>query len=437
MQRRSLRRPLVASGSAFVCAVAFAGLAVLQGVSVSHASRSVRGTACTITGTRHDDVLHGTNGADRICAFAGNDVVLAANGDDIVFGGDGSDRIYGGVGSDRITGGYGLDALLGGAGVDIEYGGSGHDMLYGGEGGDSLYGGLGANRCPGQTGDVRAKACRSSAGPAVVLAAGDIACAPREGIGTSACAMRQVADRMRSLHPWGVLTLGDNQYEEGAYSAYERSYARSWGRLKAITFPSAGNHEYMTHRASGYYRYFGPMARQDTNRGYYSSQIGAWHLIALNSNCGLIGGCGVGDKEYRWLSKDLARDKHACTLAYWHHPRYTAGEYSNDATFTPFWHLLFHDRAEIVLNGHDHNYQRYSLLDAHGRYTAHGIREFVVGTGGRNTYPVVHAKVAHRVYWNDSHFGVLKLVLSTNSYTWKFITVGGKVLDSGSGTCRG
>jgi len=268
------------------------------------------------------------------------------------------------------------------------------------------------------------------------VAAGDIACAPGEGAGTNSCRMGAVADRMMRLRPWAVLTLGDNQYENGSYTNYERSYARSWGRLKAITYPAPGNHEYLTSGAAGYYRYFGPLARRGGGRGYYSFQLGAWHMVALNSNCSLIGGCSVGDKEYRWLQNDLAHDDHRCTLAYWHQPRYSAGEYSNNADFAPFWHLLFADRAEVVLSGHDHNYQRYALLDAKGHYNAHGIREFVVGTGGKNMYSVVHTKVAHRVYANDNHFGALKLVLASTSYTWKFVTTNGAVLDSGTGACR-
>jgi hypothetical protein len=430
------RRRAIASATAFACAIAFAMLAVLQTIPASHAAGAVRGVTCTVRGTKHDDVLRGTNASDRICGFGGNDIVLARGGADVVLGGDGSDRAWGGAGDDKLLGGNGLDALLGGLGSDVLFGGTGQDSLIGGAGTDSMYGGRGSNRCPGQSTELDLR-CSTTSGPPVVVAAGDIACAPGYTIGQNSCHEKAVADRMAKLRPWAVLTLGDNQYEEGTYTAYERSYARSWGRLKAITYPAPGNHEYLTRDASGYYRYFGPLARRQGGRGYYSFELGMWHMIALNSNCSLVGGCDYGDKEYRWLRHDLEHDGHRCTLAYWHHPRFSAGEYSNNTDFTPFWHELYSHGAEIVLNGHDHNYQRYAPLDPKGHLSARGIREFVVGTGGRNRYPVVHATVIHRQYWNDKRFGVLKLVLSSGSYTWKFVTVGGNVLDSGTGACHG
>jgi acid phosphatase type 7 len=233
-----------------------------------------------------------------------------------------------------------------------------------------------------------------------------------------------------------VLTLGDNQYEHGSLAQFQASYHPSWGRHLVKTYPSVGNHEYLTNKARGYFDYFGSRAG-DPNRGYYSFDVGGWHFIALNSNCSKVGGCAAGSPQYEWLKADLAASTAACTAAFWHHPRFSSGNYSDNSAYQPFWQLLYDDRAEIVLNGHDHNYQRYAPMTPGGtRDDARGIREFVVGTGGKSRY-AVDASGTNREVANGSTYGVLKLTLRPNAYDWKFVPQAGQTFtDSGSTSCH-
>jgi hypothetical protein len=241
--------------------------------------------------------------------------------------------------------------------------------------------------------------------------------------------------------PSAVLALGDLQYEDGAFEKFQASYDPSWGRLKAITRPAVGNHEYLTPGAAGYFDYFngfgnltGPAGHRNT--GYYSFDVGAWHLIALNSNCSKSGGCGPNSPQERWLRADLAAHRTSCTLAYWHHPRFASGRYGDNATYLAFWKALYDYGAEIVINGHDHNYQRYAPQDPDGNATAAGIREFIVGTGGNNQIPVQPGPIRNREAANGSTFGVLKLTLHRTGYAWQFASGGGSFSDSGAGSCH-
>ena len=217
----------------------------------------------------------------------------------------------------------------------------------------------------------------------MIAAAGDIACSPAEaefngGLGTaSACRQPYTSDLLVGQNLAAVLLLGDAQYEEGTLSAFEASFDLSWGRIKSITYPAAGNHEYYTADAAGYFDYFNGPGNQtgsagDRSKGYYSFDIGAWHLIALNSNCWAVGGCHAGSPQETWLRSDLAAHPNRCTLAYWHHPRFTSGFYGNDSTYQPFWQALQDHGAEVVLNGHDHNYQRYAPQTPRERLTRPG-----------------------------------------------------------------
>jgi hypothetical protein len=202
-----------------------------------------------------------------------------------------------------------------------------------------------------------------------------------------------------------------------------------------------GNHEYITPGAAGYFDYFNGVGNAlgragDRSKGYYSYDVGAWHLIALNSNCSPVGGCGTGSPQERWLRADLAAHPKACTLAYWHHPRFSSGQYADNPALQPLWQALYDYRAEIVLNGHDHNYQRYALQDPAGRADANGIREFVVGTGGKNHYAADPPPVANREVADGQTYGVLKLTLHAQNYDWRFVPESGSFTDSGSGSCR-
>ena len=197
----------------------------------------------------------------------------------------------------------------------------------------------------------------------VIAAAGDIVCSPRTAAANrnprGLCADRLTAGLLRRGGYDAVLALGDLQYESGSLTDYRRAYDRSWGAFKAVTFPVPGNHEYGTSRAAGYFAYFGSRAG-DPARGYYSFDLGAWHLIALNSNCGAVGGCGVSSPQGRWLRRDLADHRNACTLAYWHHPRFSSGLHGNDEAYDGFWRLLYAAGADLILTGHDHTYERFA-----------------------------------------------------------------------------
>jgi Calcineurin-like phosphoesterase len=275
----------------------------------------------------------------------------------------------------------------------------------------------------------------------VIAAAGDIACDPFDpsydrGRGTSgACRQRATSNLPLEGRYAAVLDLGDNQYENGAYSKYLVSYARSWGRVKRITHPAPGNHEYETPNADGYFRYFGRVAGPP-GRGYYSFDIGSWHLVSLNSNCSEIGGCEKGSPEERWLRRDLAAHTARCTLAYWHHPRFSSGPHGDDPDVSALWQALYDGGADVVLSGHDHDYERFAPQNSAGALDwTRGIREFVVGTGGRSHYAIVSPK-PHSEMRDSSSFGILALTLRPAGYGWRFLPAVGSFTDDGSAQCH-
>jgi hypothetical protein len=204
----------------------------------------------------------------------------------------------------------------------------------------------------------------------VVAGAGDIACDPDDpafngGVGTATeCRQRYTSDILVNGGFAGVLTFGDNQYG-ASLAKYNVSYDPSWGRVKSITRPAAGNHEYNAFGADGYFDYFngvgsftGPAG--DRDKGYYSYDIGAWHMVVVNSNCQQVGGCGTNSAQYRWLKADLSATSATCVAAYWHHPRFTIGPHGQENTIKPIWQLLYDRNADLILQGHDHNYQRWA-----------------------------------------------------------------------------
>jgi hypothetical protein len=282
-------------------------------------------------------------------------------------------------------------------------------------------------------------------GPPVVgprlAAAGDVACDPANaayqggaGVGRL-CRQRATSDLLVAGRYRAVLALGDLQYENGAEEKFEVSYDRTWGRVKAITKPVPGNHEYETRAATGYYAYFGPAAG-DPKRGYYSFDVGAWHVIALNSNCPAVGGCGAGSTQLEWLRADLAAHPAACTLAYWHHPRFSSGQHGSDPRYTAFWRALYEADADVVLVGHDHDYERFAPQSFRGtRDLARGIREFVVGTGGKSLRSFSTVR-PNSVVRDHTSFGVLELTLGRRAYGWRFRSAVGSLADSGSGRCH-
>jgi hypothetical protein len=285
----------------------------------------------------------------------------------------------------------------------------------------------------------------------VIAAAGDIACDPLDpsyngGLGTADhCHQKLTSDLLVNAGLQAILTLGDTQYDCGGAGAFGSAFDPTWGRVKSLIHPTIGNHEYQstdvfgpsdcTGNASGYFNYFGAAAGSP-GKGYYSYDIGSWHLIVLNSECYAVGGCGAGSAEETWLKSDLAAHPATCTLAYWHRPRFSSGNAGSDATYQPFWADLYAAGADLVLNGHDHDYERFALQNPSGGLDgAHGIREFVVGTGGKEHYAFTTAVPNSQVRDNTT-FGVLKLALRPSGYDWCFVPdSAGGFTDSGSAAC--
>jgi len=286
----------------------------------------------------------------------------------------------------------------------------------------------------------------------LIAAAGDIACDPESakfnrGRGTAAeCHMAATARLITGMRPKLVLPLGDLQYDCGSADAYMRSYRLSWGKFRLISRPVAGNHEYGTEGTppsascaaaapgAGYYSYFGALAGGPG--GYYSYDVGGWHVIALNSECGFVGGCGTGSPQESWLRADLAAHVNQCTLAYWHRPRWSGtGAGAGDASFDAFWKDLAGAGTELVLNGHRHLYLRLAPLGPTGAPDAAGIRQLVVGTGGVNLFGQGYSSdVATH---NQAEYGALALTLRTGSYEWQFVPeAGGVYTDYGTASCH-
>ena len=234
-----------------------------------------------------------------------------------------------------------------------------------------------------------------------------------------------------------VFTLGDNVYDTGTRAEFKNCYDPSWGDFKRRTKPAVGNHEYYTNNASPYYDYFGRKAGSP-RRGYYSYDRGAWHIVVLNSNCEKVGGCDTDSPQAEWLRKDLAANRTACTLAYWHHPLFASGDEVQTASVRPFWEILYNRGAELVLAGHAHRYERHRLMDPSGRRDPeNGIRQIIVGTGGKPPSGDIGTTDANSVVKNDNTPGVLRLSLKANSYNYKFIPVPNKnFTDQGKGTCH-
>ena len=274
-----------------------------------------------------------------------------------------------------------------------------------------------------------AVASAAAAEDPVIVGAGDIAdCTQLAGAAKTAALLDRISGT--------VFTLGDNAYLSGRPQEFADCYAPTWGRHKARTRPSAGNHDYRTPGAKGYFDYFGAAAG-DRDKGYYSYDIGAWHVVVLNSNCAQVGGCYSGSRQEKWLREDLAAHPALCTAAMWHHPRYSSAEHGDDLEVRDLWKTLQAAGAEIVLSGHDHDYERFAPQDADGRADPEkGVRQFVAGTGGRAEYRWGRID-AHSEVRNNDTFGVLALTLHPDSYDWEFVPVDGATFtDKGSARCH-
>lgn len=238
--------------------------------------------------------------------------------------------------------------------------------------------------------------------------------------------------------PGTVFAVGDLAYAGGTDEQFANCYGPTWGRFKDRTRPAPGNHEYHSASASGYTNYFGAAAG-DPKKDYYSYDLGQWHIVSLNSECRQVGGCDAGSEEGKWLEQDLAQHRAGCTLAYFHKPLFSSGlAHGADPEVKPLWEILYHAGADVVINGHDHDYERFAPQDPNGKADPeHGIREFVVGTGGKNSHRLFARIQLNSEAHNADTFGVLKLTLHSKSYDWQFIPQEGKTFsDSGTGNCH-
>jgi len=261
----------------------------------------------------------------------------------------------------------------------------------------------------------------------VLIAAGDIAECGGDGAERTA----KLLDRLEGT----IAPLGDNAYESGTLDEYLDCYDPSWGRHRARTRPTVGNHEYRTPNAGAYFAYFCGMAGEPF-KGWYSYELGSWHVIVLNSNCKEVGGCGAGSEQEAWLRADLAAHPAKCTAAYWHHPRFSSGEHGDDNEMSTLWNDLYEAGAEVVLAGHEHDYERFAPLNAAGALDeARGIRSFIVGTGGRGPRNFKTIKT-NSLARHAGILGVLSLTLHDGSYDWQFIREDGHAADTGRGECH-
>jgi acid phosphatase type 7 len=282
--------------------------------------------------------------------------------------------------------------------------------------------------------DRKAAARKDPPNNVTLVGAGDIAwCGNLLGAKATARLIEKI--------PGTVFAAGDLAYDKGTYEEFENCYQPTWGKFRQRTKPSPGNHEYNGSDASGYFRYWGAQAGEPS-KGYYSFELGAWHIIALNTNCQVkaLGGCGEGSPEEVWLREDLAAHTNSCILAFGHHALFSSGisaVHSRHTELRPLWRDMYAAHADLILAGHEHSYERFAPQDPDGQADLEqGIRQITVGTGGRSHtflgFPQPNSEVR-----NADTFGVLKLTLSPGKYKWEFVPeAGGKFRDSGDGACH-
>ncbi len=287
-------------------------------------------------------------------------------------------------------------------------------------------------------------------GPAdvTVIAVGDMACSPAdpdygdgEGV-DNACRAQELSDEALQVGADALWGLGDYQYELPSAVDYETAYDPSWGRLKEITYPAVGNQELKVNKANTFYEYFGE--RAGPREGYYSYDIGAWHVVVLNTNCTTVeGGCGPESPQAQWLREDLASNAARCVAAYGHHPRWSNGIAGPDPRIGTLFGILADNQVALYLSGHEADYERFEPLSWEGKPDPTGTAQFVVGTGGQSVYTPtigdapwrVKAKPVKNEFFNTEEHGYLVLDLRPESYDWRFVALGGEVLDQGSAQC--
>ena len=286
-----------------------------------------------------------------------------------------------------------------------------------------------------------------AAGDPVIAAAGDIACDPADpnfnnGAGTpNGCHQRATSNLVVGTGLTGILTLGDEQYDDATLAKFQAVWANTWGRANNLGHQGIGNHEYLTAGAKGYWDYFNGVGAVDgpagpRGKGWYSFNVGTWHIVALNSNCDKVG-CGAGSEQEAWLRRDLAANPNKCTLAFMHHPRFSSGIAGNYTPVSALWNALYSGGADVVLASHDHDYERFRPQSPAGAAdSARGITEFVVGTGGKSLKGFSSVR-ANSVVRQTGTYGVLRLTLRPSSFDFKFVPEAGTTFtDSGTTSCH-
>lgn len=282
---------------------------------------------------------------------------------------------------------------------------------------------LGACKTPGAASGTGTAMGSRGTSPAVLVGAGDIADCGSDGDEATAAMLDGIEGT--------VITLGDNAYPDGSAEDFERCYAPSWGRHKQRTRPTPGNHEYHSAKARPYFDYFGEAAGE-RGKGYYSYELGTWHVVALNSELSVK---GMREQE-RWLREDLKAHPARCTLAYMHRPLFSSGLGRDNSVVKGLWEALYEAGADVVVAGHDHFYERFAPQTPEGVADAErGLRELVVGTGGKELY-VFGPTLANSEVRLANTFGLVKVTLEEGAYAWEFLQVGGTVRDQGRGTCH-
>jgi hypothetical protein len=273
-----------------------------------------------------------------------------------------------------------------------------------------------------------APASPSAAPPAVLVGAGDIGDCNTEDDTATAALLDDI--------PGTVFTAGDNAYPDGSFARYKSCFEPTWGRHKERIRPMPGNHEYNTKGAKGYLEYFGDAAVNADGDPWYSYDLGAWHIVVLDSECEETKDCGRDSPQGNWLTADLAASQSTCTLAMWHVPRFSSGFHGNDKDLDGFWRILYDAGADVIVNGHDHDYERFAPQDPDAvEDRDRGIRAFVVGTGGTKLRPFEELAANSELRASVIH-GVLKFTLHSATYDWEFIPTTGDFSDSGSARCH-
>lgn len=278
-------------------------------------------------------------------------------------------------------------------------------------------------------------ASANRASPPLVAVVGDVACAASTPVTPTRCQHAAVARAIERKKVDSVWLPGDIQYPAGSLIDFRSSFAKSWRPLLPLIRPAPGNHEYGTPGAAGYFDFFGAQAGP-ARRGYYSFNLGRWHVVSLNSNCAIVG-CGNDSAQVDWLRTDLARNERRCTAAIWHHPRFGSGSrHGGDPMTRALWKVLSRHRAELVLSGHEHNFEFFKRQDMDGNADpAQGMQQFVVGTGGANSYGFAAPQPNSLIRLTDT-FGFLALRLRARSYSWNFIDIRGRSLAGARAHCR-